>query len=137
MKQEISYGNITLSQIVHFAIELCGKDALTSRGYLSDAEINDAYKEKCVYEKFRYTDENSIFGKIRQFFTDLENEFDIQTSVSLAYLCGYWKVNEIVKKIHRNKSKVFRHGKIYPFWKEMASKSKLISAELEKIGIKK
>lgn len=83
MKQEISYGNITLSQIVHFAIELCGKDALTSRGYLSDAEINDAYKEKCVYEKFRYTDENSIFGKIRQFFTDLENEFDIQKIKSL------------------------------------------------------
>lgn len=83
MKQEISYGNITLSQIVHFAIELCGKDALTSRGYLSDAEINDAYKEKCVYEKFRYTDENSIFGKTRQFFTDLENEFDIQKIESI------------------------------------------------------
>ena len=83
MKQEISYGNITLSQIAHFAISLCGKEALVSRNYLSDAEINDAYKEKCVYEKFRYTDENSIFGKIRQFFTDLENEFDIQKIESL------------------------------------------------------
>lgn len=83
MKQEISYGNITLSQIAHFAISLCGKEALVSRNYLSDAEINDAYKEKCVYEKFRYTDENSIFGKIRQFFTDLENEFDIQKIKSL------------------------------------------------------
>lgn len=83
MKQEISYGNITLSQIAHFAISLCGKEALVSRDYLSDAEINDAYKEKCVYEKFRYTDENSIFGKIRQFFTDLENEFDIQKIKSL------------------------------------------------------
>lgn len=83
MKQEISYGNITLNQIAHFAISLCGKEALVSRDYLSDAEINDAYKEKCVYEKFRYTDENSIFGKIRQFFTDLENEFDIQKIKSL------------------------------------------------------
>lgn len=83
MKQEISYGNITLSQTAHFAISLCGKEALVSRDYLSDAEINDAYKEKCVYEKFRYTDENSIFGKIRQFFTDLENEFDIQKIESI------------------------------------------------------
>lgn len=91
MKQEKSYGNIPLSQIAHFAISLCGKEALVSRDYLSDAEINDAYKEKCVYEKFRYTDETSIFGKIRQFFTDLENEFDIQKIESFIKSRLVWK----------------------------------------------
>ena len=71
------YGNVTLGQIAHFLVELCGKDALLSMSILTDSEINDAYKEKGSYLKFRYTDENSLFGKIRKFFTELETEFDI------------------------------------------------------------
>lgn len=46
-------------------------------GIFTDSEINDAYKEKGSYLKFRYTDDNSIFGKIRKFFKKLEVEFDI------------------------------------------------------------
>ena len=78
MKQDkILYGNVTLSQIAHFLVDVCGKDALLSGNYLTDSELNDAYKEKGSYLKFRFTDENSIFGKIRQFFSDLEDEFGI------------------------------------------------------------
>lgn len=78
MKQDkILYGNITLGQVARFVVEVCGKDALVAGKYLSDAEINDAYKEKGSYLKFRFTDENSIFGKVRQFFSDLEDEFGI------------------------------------------------------------
>lgn len=78
MKQDkFLYGNITLSQIAHFLVDVCGKDALLSGNYLSDSELNDAYKEKGSYLKFRFTDENSIFGKIRQFFSDLEDEFGV------------------------------------------------------------
>lgn len=71
------YGNVTLGQIAHFLVELCGKDALLFMSILTDSEINDAYKEKGSYLKFRYTDDNSIFGKIRKFFKKLEVEFDI------------------------------------------------------------
>ena len=78
MKQDkILYGNITLSQIAHFLVDVCGKDALLAGNYLNDSELNDAYKEKGSYLKFRFTDENSIFGKIRQFFSDLEDEFGV------------------------------------------------------------
>ena len=78
MKQDkILYGNIALGQVARFVVEVCGKDALVAGKYLSDAEINDAYKEKGSYLKFRFTDENSIFGKIRQFFSDLEDEFGV------------------------------------------------------------
>ena len=78
MKQDkILYGNVTLSQIAHFLVDVCGKDALLSGNYLTDSELNDAYKEKGSYLKFRYTDASSIFGRIRQFFSDLEDEFEV------------------------------------------------------------
>lgn len=78
MEQEkIIYGNITLSQLTHFAVELCGKDALIQMGFLTDSELNDAYKEKGSYLKFRYTDKNSLFQKIYQFFSEIEKEFGI------------------------------------------------------------
>lgn len=78
MEQEkIIYGNITLSQLTHFAVELCGKDALIQTGIITDSELNDAYKEKGSYLKFRYTDKNSLFQKIYQFFSELEKEFEI------------------------------------------------------------
>lgn len=73
MKQEkIIYGNVTLSQLTHFAVELCGKDALIQKGFVTDSELNDAYKEKGSYLKFRYTDKNSLFQKIYQFLSELE-----------------------------------------------------------------
>ena len=78
MEQEkIIYGNITLSQLTHFAVELCGKDALIQTGIITDSELNDAYKEKGSYLKFRYTDKNSLFQKIYQFFSEIEKEFEI------------------------------------------------------------
>lgn len=78
MKQEkIIYGNVTLSQLTHFAVELYGKDALIQKGFVTDSELNDAYKEKGSYLKFRYTDKNSLFQKIYQFFFELEKEFEI------------------------------------------------------------
>ncbi len=76
-QKKIIYGNVTLSQLAHFAVELCGKDALIQKGFLTDSELNDAYKEKGAYLKFRYTDKNSLFGKIYQFFSELEKEFEI------------------------------------------------------------
>ena len=78
MEQEkIIYGNVTLSQLTHFAVELCGKDALIQKGIVTDSELNDAYKEKGSYLKFRYTDKNSLFQKIYQFFSEIEKEFGI------------------------------------------------------------
>ena len=77
-QQKIIYGNVTLSQLTHFAVELCGKDALIQKGFVTDSELNDAYKEKGSYLKFRYTDKNSLFQKIYQFFSELEKEFEIQ-----------------------------------------------------------
>lgn len=78
MEQEkIIYGNITLSQLTHFAVELCGKDALIQMGFVTDSELNDAYKEKGSYLKFRYTDKNSLFQKIYQFLSELVKEFEI------------------------------------------------------------
>ena len=56
---ENHYGNITFSQLAHFIVSLCGKDALlVAKKCLTDSEINDAYKEKGTYEKFRY---NNVF----------------------------------------------------------------------------
>lgn len=84
MEQEkIIYGNITLSQLTHFAVELCGKDALIQKGIVTDSELNDAYKEKGSYLKFRYTDKNSLFQKIYQFLSELEKEFEIPLSKTL------------------------------------------------------
>ena len=77
-QQKIIYGNVTLSQLTHFAVELCGKDALIQKGFVTDSELNDAYKEKGSYLKFRYTDKNSLFQRIYQFFSELEKEFEIQ-----------------------------------------------------------
>lgn len=74
---ENHYGNITFSQLAHFVVSLCGYDALLSEKELTESEINDAYKEKGTYEKFRFTDKNSIFGKVWDFFTVLEDEFEI------------------------------------------------------------
>ena len=71
------YGNVTFSQLAHFIVSLCGKDALVAKECLTDSEINDAYKEKGSYDKFRFTDKNSIFGKVWDFFTVLEDEFEI------------------------------------------------------------
>lgn len=76
-QKKIIYGNVTLSQLTHFAVELCGKDALIQKGFVTDSELNDAYKEKGSYLKFRYTDKNSLFQKIYQFFSELEKEFEI------------------------------------------------------------
>ena len=73
----VLYGNITLSQLSHFIVEICGKDALISMGCITDTEVNDCYKEKGSFLKFRYTDSNSFFGKISGFFTVLEKEFSI------------------------------------------------------------
>lgn len=53
------------------------KDALIQKGFVTDSELNDAYKEKGSYLKFRYTDKNSLFQKIYQFFFELEKEFEI------------------------------------------------------------
>lgn len=84
MEQEkIIYGNVTLSQLTHFAVEICGKDALIQKGFVTDSELNDAYKEKGSYLKFRYTDKNSLFQKIYQFFSELEKEFEIPLSKTL------------------------------------------------------
>lgn len=78
MEQEKNiYGNVTLSQLTHFAVEICGKDALMQKKFVTDSELNDAYKEKGSYLKFRYTDKNSLFQKIYQFFSELEKEFEI------------------------------------------------------------
>ena len=74
---KVLYGNVTLSQLTHFIVEVCGKDALLSKANFTDSEINDAYKEKGSYLKFRFTDENSLFGKVFKFFTTLEKEFDV------------------------------------------------------------
>lgn len=81
---ENHYGNITFSQLAHFIVSLCGYDALLSEKELTESEkklieskINDAYKEKGTYEKFRFTDKNSIFSKVWGFFTKLEDDFEI------------------------------------------------------------
>ncbi len=71
------YGNVTLSQLTHFAIEVCGKDSLIQKEFVTDSELNDAYKEKGSYLKYRYTDKKSLFGRIYQFFSELEKEFDV------------------------------------------------------------
>lgn len=76
-QKKIIYGNVTLSQLTHFAVEICGKDALMQNGFVTDSELNDAYKEKGSYLKFRYTDKDSLFKKIYQFFSELEKEFEI------------------------------------------------------------
>ena len=79
MEEQIEnhYGNITFNQLAHFVVSLCGYDALLSEKKLTKSEINDAYKEKGTYEKFRFTDKNSIFSKAWDFFTKLEDEFEI------------------------------------------------------------
>lgn len=76
-QKKIIYGNVTLSQLIHFAVELCGKDALIQKGFVTESELNDAYKEKGSYLKFRCTDKNSLFQKIYQFFSEIEKEFEI------------------------------------------------------------
>ena len=76
-QKKIIYGNVTLSQLIHFAVEICGKGALMQKGFITDSELNDAYKEKGSYLKFRCTDKNSLFQKIYQFFSEIEKEFEI------------------------------------------------------------
>lgn len=76
-QKKIIYGNVTLSQLIHFAVEICGKGALMQKGFITDSELNDAYKEKGAYLKFRCTDKNSLFQKIYQFFSEIEKEFEI------------------------------------------------------------
>lgn len=77
LQNAVLYGNITLSQLSHFIVEICGKNALLSMGSITDAEVNDCYKEKGSFLKFRYTDRNSFFGRVSSFFTTLEKEFSI------------------------------------------------------------
>ena len=77
MSFETKYGNITLSQLAHFIVEVCGKDVLIGRNIVTDSEINDAYKEKGSFLKFHYTDKYSIFGKIKEFFCGLEKEYEL------------------------------------------------------------
>ncbi|MCQ2595445.1 MAG: hypothetical protein MJ196_09290 [Treponemataceae bacterium] len=76
-QNESKFGNLSLGQIAKFGVGLCGKDALLQMNIFTDSEINDFYKEKCSYQKFRYTSEDSFFGKIRDFFKKLEDEFEL------------------------------------------------------------
>lgn len=97
-QEKVIYGNVTLSQLTHFIVEVCGKDALVDKGYITDSEINDAYKEKGSYLKFRYTDDNSLFSNIFNFFRDLEKEFNlplIKTSRKKTFDGKYWENIEV------------------------------------------
>ena len=79
-KENPVYGNITLPQIVKFIVEIVGKDSLLYFNLVDENTLNDAYKEKGSYEKFKvnaqdysfqFTYEQSIFGRIYQFFENL------------------------------------------------------------------
>lgn len=87
-KENPIFGNITLPQIVKFIVEIVGKDSLLYFDFVGETELNDAYKEKGSYEKykvnaqdysFQFTYEHSIFGRIYQFFTKLETEFKLNS----------------------------------------------------------
>lgn len=72
------YGNVTLSQITRFIVEVIGKDALLAQTSISDEEINDAYKEKGSFYKYKFIGKDSIFGRIKDFFSGLESEFNLE-----------------------------------------------------------
>lgn len=72
------YGNVTLSQITRFIVEVIGKDALLARTTITDEEINDAYKEKGSFYKYKFMGKDSIFGRIKGFFSGLESEFNLE-----------------------------------------------------------
>ena len=72
------YGNVTLSQITRFIVEVIGKDAILARTSITDEEINDAYKEKGSFYKYKFMDKDSIFGRIKGFFSGLESEFNLE-----------------------------------------------------------
>ena len=72
------YGNVTLSQITRFIVEVIGKDALLTRTTITDEEINDAYKEKGSFYKYKFMGKDSIFGRIKGFFSGLESEFNLE-----------------------------------------------------------
>ncbi len=85
-EQESLYGNVSLGQIVKFIVEIVGKDALEYFDVVKENTLKDAYQERGSYEKFKvdpqdyafqFTYENSIFGKIYQFFEKLEKDFGI------------------------------------------------------------
>ena len=73
------YGNVTLSQITRFIVEVIGKDTLLARTTITDTEINDAYKEKGSVLKYKFMNKDSIFGRIKDFFSELETEFNLET----------------------------------------------------------
>lgn len=72
------YGNVTLSQITRFIVEVIGKDAILAQTSISDEEINDAYKEKGSFYKYKFMGKDSIFGRIKDFFSGLESEFNLE-----------------------------------------------------------
>lgn len=72
------YGNVTLSQITRFIVEVIGKDALLARTTITDEEINDAYKEKGSFYKYKFMGKDSIFGRIEDFFSGMETEFNLE-----------------------------------------------------------
>ena len=43
------YGNVTLSQITRFIVEVIGKDALLAQTSISDEEINEHTRKKAVF----------------------------------------------------------------------------------------
>ncbi|MBR0032432.1 MAG: hypothetical protein IJP61_09115 [Treponema sp.] len=85
-KENPVYGNITLPQIVKFIVEIVGKDSLLYFNLVDENTLNDAYKEKGAFEKykvnaqdysFQFTYKDSIFGRIYKFFEKLEDEFTL------------------------------------------------------------
>ena len=72
------YGNVTLGQITRFIVEVIGKDAILAQTSISDEEINDAYKEKGSFYKYKFMGKDSIFGRIKGCFSGLESEFNLE-----------------------------------------------------------
>lgn len=72
------YGNVTLGQITRFIVEVIGKDAILAQTSISDEEINDAYKEKGSFYKYKFMGKDSIFGRIEDFFSGMEAEFNLE-----------------------------------------------------------
>ncbi len=62
-----------------------------------------------------------------------QNEFDIDVSITLAFLSGYCNEKETAKRINHSGKDVYRHGEISRFWVETSEKSKLIDNEIKKV----
>ncbi len=72
------YGNVTLGQIAHFAVDVCGRDALLDFDPGLESNLPDLYREKGSYRNLRYSDASSIFGTTRKFLYKLEEEFKLE-----------------------------------------------------------